>query len=105
MYRRFVKAFVRRALEAEKQARAPFVNSVMVWLRLPPVTIVEVEAERDLYAFRPTRSEVVRQLVSDGLAFRQMFRPRSVLRRMNRLRRGLPEKPGKGVPFKFSFED
>lgn len=63
--------------------------------------IDKVEAERNLYALRPSRSEVVRQLVNDGLAFRLMYRPRSVVRRMNRQRRGLPEKPGK-VPFKFT---
>ena len=93
-------------VEAERLARAPCVNSVAVWLRLPPVMIDKVEAERNLYALRPSRSEVVRQLVEDDrLAFRLMYRPRSVVRRMNRQRRGLPEKPAKGVPFKFSFED
>jgi hypothetical protein len=86
-------------VEAERLARAPYVNSVDIWLRIAPVMMDELEAERGLYAVKPTKAEVARQLLSDGLAFRQMFRPRSVLRRMNRLRRGLPEKPVKGVPF------
>ena len=90
-------------VEAERLARAPYVNSVNVWLRIAPVLVDEVEAERNLYAFRPTRSAVVRQLIEEGLLFRRMNWPRSMFRRMNRLRRGLPEKPAKGTPFKIDL--
>jgi hypothetical protein len=92
-------------VEAEKRARADRVNSINIWLRIAPVLMDEVEAERGLYAIKPTKAEVARQLLSDGLVFRTMFRPRSMLRRRRRLQLGLPDKPAKGVPFKFSFED
>jgi hypothetical protein len=44
-----------------------------------------IEEERRLYAFAPCRSEVLRQLICEGLAFRRANRP--------------PPKPPKGVPF------
>jgi hypothetical protein len=48
-------------------------------------TAEQVEAERKLYAIVPSRSEVVRQLLSEGMLFRKMYRPR-------------PPRPAKGLP-------
>ena len=35
----------------------------------------QMEAELDLYAVRPSKAEVITQLVIEGLAFRRMHRP------------------------------
>jgi hypothetical protein len=45
-----------------------------------PTMIAELEAERRLYAVRPSRNEVANQLLEEGLVFRRMHRsspPRS----------------------------
>jgi hypothetical protein len=46
-------------VEAERLARAPYVNSVDIWLRIAPVMMDELEAERGLYAVKPTRRKLL----------------------------------------------
>jgi hypothetical protein len=47
----------------------------MIWLRVTPTLADQIEAERALYAVRPSKAEVVCQLLHEGLAFRHMHRP------------------------------
>ena len=55
-------------------ARAPHVRTRMFWFQLTPTLASQIEAERDLYAVRPSKSEVTIQLLEEGLAFRKMHR-------------------------------
>jgi hypothetical protein len=53
------------------RARSP---TIQVFTRLTPATLEQIEAERRLYAFAPARSEVLRELVIEALAFRHAHR-------------------------------
>jgi hypothetical protein len=72
-------------LAAEREALAHTRSTSEVYVYLPRETLERVEEERRLYAFAPARSEVLRQLITEGLAFRRANRP-------------VP-KPQKRVPF------
>ena len=61
-------------LEAERLARAPYVRTSKWWVRITPTLAKQMEAELDLYAVRPSKAEVITQLVIEGLAFRRMHR-------------------------------
>ena len=61
-------------VEAERLARAPYVRTSKWWVRITPVLAEQLETERDLYDVRPSKAEVVTQLVEEGLAFRRMHR-------------------------------
>jgi hypothetical protein len=61
-------------VNAERLARAPYVRTRMFWFRLTPMLATQIEAERDLYAVRPSKAEVTIQLLEEGLAFRRMHR-------------------------------
>ena len=58
-------------LEAERLARAPYVRTSKWWVRITPTLAKQMEAELDLYAVRPSKAEVITQLVIEGLAFRR----------------------------------
>ena len=64
-------------LKAEREALAATRVTFQVFTRLERDTLERVEEERRLYAFAPPRSEVLRQLITEGLAFRRMHRPKS----------------------------
>lgn len=56
----------------------------MIWIRTTPTLVERIEAERDLYDVRPSKAEVVTQLLVEGLAFRAMHRPSSKPKRSKR---------------------
>ena len=60
-----------------------------MWVRVTPTLAEQLEAERELYAVRPSNAEVVTQLVTEGLAFRRMHRS--------------PLKPKKSKPKRIPF--
>jgi hypothetical protein len=64
-------------LAAEREALAATRVTFQVFTHLARDTLKQVEAERRLYAFAPARSEVLRQLIVEGLAFRRQHRPKS----------------------------
>ena len=64
-------------LAAEREALAATRVTFQVFTRLARDILDRVEEERRLYAFAPPRSEVLRQLIVEGLAFRRMHRPKS----------------------------
>jgi hypothetical protein len=45
-----------------------------MFVRVTPTLAERLEAERALYAVRPSNAEVVTQLVEEGLIFRRMHR-------------------------------
>lgn len=61
-------------LRAERLARAPNVRTSKWWVRITPTLADQLEAELQRYAFRPSKAEVISQLVVEGLAFREMHR-------------------------------
>jgi hypothetical protein len=64
-------------LAAEREALAATRVTFQVFTHLARDTLEQVEEERRLYAFAPARSEVLRQLIVEGLAFRRQHRPKS----------------------------
>jgi hypothetical protein len=64
-------------LAAERAARAHDRVTIQIFTTVTRATAEQLEAERKLYAVAPSRSEVVRQLLADGLVFRRMHRPKS----------------------------
>lgn len=58
-------------LKAERLARAPYVRTSKWWVRLTHRLAEQIETELDLYAVRPSKAEVITQLVVEGLAFRR----------------------------------
>ena len=76
MARSKVQARLER-LKAERLADAHNRLTCEIFTALTRDTLEEIEAERRLYAFAPPRSEVLRQLITEGLAFRRMHRPKS----------------------------
>ena len=73
-------------LAAEREARARTRPITEVYVYLSREELERVEQERRLYAFAPSRSAVLRQLVVEGLMFRKAHRPP-------------PPRPAKRVPF------
>jgi hypothetical protein len=73
-------------LKAERLADAHNRTTCEIFTTVTRATLEQIEAERRLYAFAPSRSEVLRQLIIEGLAFRRMHRPSP------------PRRP-KGTPF------
>jgi hypothetical protein len=61
-------------LKAERSARAPYVRTSKWWVRLTHRLAEQIETELDLYAVRPSKAEVITQLVVEGLAFRRLHR-------------------------------
>jgi hypothetical protein len=55
----------------------PTYRSRQIWARVTPEIGAELDAERALYAIRPSLSEVVGQLLSEALAWRKANRPRT----------------------------
>jgi hypothetical protein len=64
-------------LAAERAMRAQNCRTVQFFTMVTRATAEQVEAERKLYDVAPSRSEVVRQLLAEGLLFRRMHRPKS----------------------------
>jgi hypothetical protein len=64
-------------LAAEREARARTRPITEVYVYLSREELERVEAERKLYAFAPSRSAVLRQLVVEGLMYRRSMRPRT----------------------------
>ena len=62
-------------LKAERLADAHNRLTCEIFTAVTRDTLEQIEAERRLYAFAPPRSEVLRQLITEGLAFRRMHRP------------------------------
>ena len=62
-------------LAAEREARARTRPITEVYVYLSREELERVEQERRLYAFAPSRSAVLRQLVVEGLIFRKAHRP------------------------------
>jgi hypothetical protein len=62
-------------LRVERLARAPDVRSRMFWFRIEPRLADQLEQELQLYAVRPSKAELVIQLLREGLVFRHMHRP------------------------------
>jgi hypothetical protein len=61
-------------MKAAYEAAWPTFKSCQIWSFVTPDFAAEIEAERDLYAKRPSLSAVVAQLLEEGLAFRKMHR-------------------------------
>jgi hypothetical protein len=72
-------------LAAERAALAQSRRTVPFFMMVTRATAEAVEAERKLYAIAPSRSEVLRQLIFEGMLFRKMHRP-------------APPRPAKGLP-------
>jgi hypothetical protein len=64
-------------LAAERAARERDRVTIQIFTTVTRDTLEQVEEERRLYAFAPARSEVLRQLIVEGLAFRRQHRPKS----------------------------
>jgi hypothetical protein len=72
-------------------AAAPERRTAKIHVRVAPKLMAEVEAERALYATRPSMTEVTVQLLWEGLAFRRAHRPDPVEgAKRARRRRGEP---------------
>jgi hypothetical protein len=71
-------------LRAERSARAPNVRTSKWWVRIAPTLAAQIESELQLYAVRPSKAEVVTQLVVEGLFFRRQHRPSSKPKRPKR---------------------
>jgi hypothetical protein len=61
-------------MKAAYEAAWPTFKSIQIWARVAPDFAAQLEAERDMYAVRPTKAAVVVQLLEEGLAFRKMNR-------------------------------
>jgi hypothetical protein len=61
-------------MRAEYEAAKPSFRSCHIWGSVTPALMGQIEAERALYAVRPSMSEVVNQLLTEALAFRRMHR-------------------------------
>lgn len=72
----FASSSAARIARVEAQRSADALNQLTkyVWYRVSPKLIAQLEAELDLYAKRPSKAELVRALLIEGLAFRQMHR-------------------------------
>jgi hypothetical protein len=64
-------------LKAERLADAHNRITCEIFTTVTRDTLERIEEQRRLYAVMPSRSEVVRQLIVEGLAFRRMHRPKS----------------------------
>jgi hypothetical protein len=71
-------------LRAERLARAPHVRTSKWWVRITPTLAAQIELELQLYAVRPSKAEVISQLVAEGLFFRRQHRPSSKPKRPKR---------------------
>jgi hypothetical protein len=47
----------------------------MFWFRIEPRLADKIEAELAFYAVKPSKAELVIQLLTEGLAFRHLHRP------------------------------
>ena len=63
-------------MKAEYEAAWPAFQSVQIWANVTPALAAELDAERSLYAIRTTKSEVVRQLLEEAIAWRKANRSR-----------------------------
>jgi hypothetical protein len=63
-------------LKAERLADAHNRVTCGIFTMVTRDTLEQIEAERRLYAFAPSRSEVLRQLIGEAIAFRRANRPR-----------------------------
>lgn len=72
-------------LKAERLARAPDVRTRMFWFRIEPQLADQLEAELALYGTPMSKTELVAQLLVEGLAFRKMHRPLSKPKRHKRV--------------------
>jgi hypothetical protein len=79
-------------MKTEFEAAKLNCRSNMFSILVTPAMTDELETERALYAVRPSRNEVVNQLLQDGLIFRRMHRPS-----------GKRKKP-KRIPFPITFD-
>jgi hypothetical protein len=61
-------------MKAAYEEAWPTFKSVQIWANVTPDFAAQLEAERDLYAVRPSKAEVARQLLTEGLAFRKLHR-------------------------------
>jgi hypothetical protein len=55
----------------------PTFKSIQIWASVTPAMAAELDAERSLYALRTSKSELVRQLIEEALAWRKANRPRT----------------------------
>lgn len=62
-------------MKARREVRAPDVKSRMFWFRITPRLADQISLELSLYGIKPSLSELVAQLIVEGLAFRRMHRP------------------------------
>ena len=77
-------------LAAEREARAGTRPITEVYVYLSREELERVEQERRLYAFAPSRSAVLRQLVVEGLMFRKAHPRPPPPRPAKRARRSRP---------------
>jgi hypothetical protein len=80
-------------LKAHYLAVAPDRRTAMLSIRIAPRLVAEIEAQRALYAERPSKAEVVTQLLEEAIALRRANRPRS----------SGAWKPARGAPFKIDI--
>jgi hypothetical protein len=64
-------------LKAEREALAASRVTFQVFTRLARDMLEQIEEQRRLYAVMPSRSEVLRQLIFEGLTWRKLMRPKS----------------------------
>jgi hypothetical protein len=64
-------------MKAAYEAAWPTFQSVQIWANVTPAFAAELEAERSFYAIRTTKSEVVRQLLEEAMAWRKANRSRT----------------------------
>jgi hypothetical protein len=62
-------------LKAERLADAHNRTTCEIVTLVTRAMFEKIEQERRLYAVMPSRSEVVRQLLHEGMLFRKMYRP------------------------------
>jgi hypothetical protein len=67
----------------------PTFKSIQIWANVTPALAAELDAERALYAIRTSKSELVRQLIEEAIAWRKA----------NRSRTSGPFKPPRRVAF------
>jgi hypothetical protein len=64
-------------LKAERLADAHYRITCEIFTTVTRDTLERIEEQRRLYAVMPSRSEVLRQLITEGLAWRKLMRPKS----------------------------
>jgi hypothetical protein len=73
------------ALKSSALGACAVVRTSKWWVRITPAFATQLEVERQLYAVRPSKAEVITQLVQEGLVFRRMHRPPPPRKRRKRM--------------------